>query len=59
MSDTADTIDSRDALEDRLTDLINTAEQNGVVVEGGYEVETTYNGALYDVEVSAVERKRD
>lgn len=59
MSDTADTIDSRDALEDRLTDLIDTAEQNGVAVEGGYEVETTHNRALYDVEVSAVERKRD
>lgn len=54
MSDTADTIDSREAFTDRLTELINAAEQGGVLVEGAYDIETTQNETVYDVEMSAV-----
>ncbi|MFC5970563.1 hypothetical protein ACFPYI_04390 [Halomarina salina] len=59
MSDTTDTIDSRDAFTDRLAELINAAELGGVDVEGGYEVNTTPAGNRYDVEVSAVVPRRD
>ncbi|WP_254538940.1 hypothetical protein [Halomarina litorea] len=59
MSNTAPTIESREALHEQFIALIDAAERGSVDVEGGYDVETTEGGNLYDVEVIAVSPNRD
>jgi hypothetical protein len=55
MSETPATIETRAQFHDRLSDLIDAAEEGGVDVRGAYGIETSRDGAHYDVEVTAVD----
>ncbi len=59
MSDTAPTIESREALHEQLNALIDAAKRGNVNPEGSYDIETIHNDAYYDVEVTAVSPNRD
>lgn len=58
MPETADTIDSRDAFTDELTDLIAAAEAEGVTVRGSYVVETPHTSSEYEVMVTPLDPHR-
>jgi len=59
MSETPATIETRAQFHDRLGDIIDAAEVGDVDVRGAYGIETTRDGAHYDVEATAVDPGRD
>jgi hypothetical protein len=58
MSETPATIENRDEFHERLSDLVDAAEAGDVDIRGAYGIETTRDGAHYDVEVTAVDPDR-
>lgn len=55
MTDDRDTPKSAEAFDDALGELIRTAFENGIRVEGGWDVQNGVDGRSWTVEITRVE----
>lgn len=58
MTDDRDTPKSAEAFDDALGELIRTAFENGVPVEGGWDVRNGDDGQSWTVEITRVEAEK-